>query len=75
MKTLKTHSKVDESVKRGSRAIYNMTAGEGIFWGGRPNRQQFLALGARAVLVAIVADLASSAEAKSEARDALGKLA
>ena len=69
------HSKVDEIAKWGSRAIYTMTVGESIFWGGRPNRRQFLALGARAVLEAIVADPALSAQTKSAARDALGKLA
>ena len=50
------HSKVDEIAKWGSRAIYNMTVGESILGAGRSNRQQYLALGARAVLEAIVAD-------------------
>ena len=52
----------------GARAILNVA------WSDRAIQQRFVAAGARAVLQAILADPASSAEAKEKAREALKKL-
>ena len=65
--TLRAHVKIDKVAIQGSIAIYNMCANS-------ENKRLLVAAGAQAVLRAIEADRASSAQAKSEARDALERL-
>ena len=60
---------VDQVAIKGSMAIYNVSVGNSV------NKRLFVEAGAQAVLRAIEKDHASSAEAKSEARDALNILA
>ena len=69
MDVLRAHAKSDQVAINGSITIYNMSAGNSV------NTRLFVEAGAVAVLRAIEADPASSAEAKSEARDTLNRLA
>ena len=55
-------------------ALYGAWAIFNVAWSDRAIQQRFVAAGARAVLQAIVADPASSAQAKENAREALKKL-
>ena len=65
---LHTHNKVDGVAVYGAIAIYNLSAYSSV------NKQRFMAAGARTALKAIRDDPSSSAEAKCEAADALGRL-
>ena len=65
---LRHHTRVDAVALQGCAAVYNMAR-------NHENKQRLVAAGAQAVLQDILALIDSSAEAKTEATDALRKLA